>query len=47
MDKATFTARLEQLTDTLFRVAWTILHNEEDCRDAMQEAALKAWQHRA
>ena len=47
MDKATFTARLEQLTDTLFRVAWAILYNEEDCRDAMQEAALKAWQHQA
>ena len=47
MDKATFTVRLEQLTDTLFRVAWAILYNEEDCRDAMQEAALKAWQHRA
>ena len=47
MDKGAFTARLDQASGMLFRVAWSILYNEEDCRDAMQEAALKAWQHRA
>lgn len=47
MDKATFTSELDRMSETLFRVAWAILYHEEDCRDAMQEAALKAWQHRA
>ena len=46
MDRATFTLELERVSETLFRVAWAMLYNEEDCRDAMQEAALKAWQHR-
>ena len=30
----------------LFRVVWAMLHREEDFRDALQEAAFKAWQHR-
>lgn len=46
MEKATFTLELQRVSETLFRVAWAMLYNEEDCRDAMQEAALKAWQHR-
>ena len=47
MDQTAFMTALDQASQTLFRVAWAILYNEEDCRDAMQEAALKAWQHRA
>ncbi len=30
----------------LYRVSYTILQNQDDCRDAMQEAALKAWEKR-
>lgn len=29
--------------DMLFRVAYTILHHKEDCKDALQDALLKAW----
>lgn len=46
MDKATFILKLEHASETLFRIAWAMLYSEEDCRDAMQETALKAWQHR-
>ena len=38
MDKGAFTARLDHASGMLFRVAWSILYNEEDCRDAMQES---------
>ena len=45
MDQTAFMTALNQAGETLFRVAWAILYNEEDCRDALQETALKAWQH--
>ena len=47
MDKTAFITALDRADNMLFRVAWAMLYNEEDCRDAMQETALKAWQHRA
>jgi len=46
MDKATFVVLIDQKSAMLYRVARTILQNDEDCRDAMQETALKAWENR-
>lgn len=31
---------------TLYRISRTLLHSQADCCDAVQEALLKAWQHR-
>jgi RNA polymerase sigma-70 factor, ECF subfamily len=46
MDKATFILLVDQKSETLYRVARTILRNDEDCKDALQETALKAWENR-
>ncbi len=46
MDKNEFARQVVEQTDRMYRIAWTILRNDEDCRDAMQEAALKAWEKR-
>ena len=43
MNRDDFTALVVEYTDRMYRIARTILKNDEDCRDAMQEAALKAW----
>ena len=44
MDERGFTSAVNQHRDMLYRVAYTILHNNEDCADALQESLLKAWQ---
>lgn len=46
MTKEAFIAGIEAHTDTMYRVAISILRNEEDCRDALQDAVLKAWEKR-
>ena len=46
MDRNEFAALVVQHTDRMYRIAWTILRHDEDCRDAMQEAAMKAWAKR-
>ncbi len=46
MDKEAFAQQVIAQTDRMYRVAWAILRHEEDCRDAMQEAALRAWEKR-
>ncbi len=43
MDKQGFTEQVLEAEDTLYRVAWSILRNEADCQDAVQEAVLRAW----
>ena len=43
MDEQTFSQLVLENQETLFRVAYTILHHQEDCRDALQDALLKAW----
>lgn len=47
MNRTDFAARVVEQTDRMYRIAWTLLHNDEDCRDAMQEAALRAWEKRS
>lgn len=46
MNRTDFAARVVEQTDRMYRIAWTLLRNDEDCRDAMQEAALRAWEKR-
>ncbi|MBP3372620.1 MAG: sigma-70 family RNA polymerase sigma factor [Clostridia bacterium] len=46
MDRHEFAARVVERTDRMYRIAWTVLRNSEDCRDAMQGAAMKAWEKR-
>lgn len=46
MDKEAFVRLLEGRADSLYRVAWAILGNDADVADALQETALRAWQHR-
>lgn len=46
MDKDFFVREIESRGDMMYRVAFTLLRNENDCKDALQEAALKAWEKR-
>lgn len=44
MDQATFTAAVLDAEPTLYRIAKTMLHHEQDCADAAQQAILRAWE---
>ena len=44
MDKDEFTAAVLAAEPTLYRVAKTMLRNEQDCADAAQQAILHAWE---
>ncbi|MBE5779736.1 MAG: RNA polymerase sigma factor [Clostridiales bacterium] len=46
MDKDFFVREIEAHSGLLYRVAYTILRNDDACRDAMQDTALKAWEKR-
>ncbi|MBR1586349.1 MAG: sigma-70 family RNA polymerase sigma factor [Clostridia bacterium] len=46
MDKDLYLREIERCGGMMYRVAFTILRSPDDCRDAMQEAALKAWEKR-
>lgn len=46
MDKDFFVQELEAHSGMLYRVAYTLLHDDDACRDALQDAALKAWEKR-
>ena len=46
MDRAFFIAEIETCSDMMYRVAWSILRNEADVQDALQDAVLKAWEKR-
>ena len=47
MDKDFFVRQIDTHGGMLYRVAYSILRNDEDCKDALQETALKAWQRRS
>ena len=47
MDKDSFVREIEAHSGMLYRVAYTLLHDDDACRDALQDAALKAWEKRA
>lgn len=46
MDKDEFLRLTLDSEPTLFHVSFSILHNEQDCADAVQEAILKAYDNR-
>ena len=46
MDKDEFLRLALDSEPTLFHISFTILHNEQDCADAVQEAILKAYENR-
>ena len=46
MTKEIFVEGIAAQADMMYRVAISILRNEEDCRDALQDAVLKAWEKR-
>lgn len=41
------TRAIEASYDALLHRAWTLLHNGEDARDAVQQAVMEAWERRA
>lgn len=43
MDKEQFTARILALEKRMYHTAFSILRDNEDCADAMQNAVLAAW----
>lgn len=46
MDKDSYIQQIEAHSQMMYRIALTILKNDEDCKDALQETALKAWEKR-
>lgn len=46
MDKEEFLRLTLEAEPTLFHISFSILHNEQDCADAVQEAILKAYDRR-
>lgn len=44
MNKEQFTAEVLSAEKSLYHIAGSILKNDEDCADAMQNAVLMAWQ---
>jgi RNA polymerase sigma-70 factor (ECF subfamily) len=46
VNKEFFIAEIEACSDMMYRVAWSILRNDADVQDALQDAALKAWEKR-
>lgn len=43
MDEEQFTNAVRQYQKLLFHIAYSMLHNEQDCADAVQQALLNAW----
>lgn len=46
MEKDEFTRLVLETEETLFHVSFTLLHNEQDCADVVQEAVVKAFVNR-
>ena len=46
MDKDFFVKEIEAHSGMLYRVAYTILRNDDACKDALQDTGLKAWEKR-
>lgn len=46
MNKDTFSRMVTAHSGMLYRVARTLLASEDDCRDALGEAVLRAWERR-
>lgn len=46
MNAITFQEEASKLERGLYRISWSMLSNNEDCADAVQETLYKAWQNR-
>lgn len=46
MDKEFFVREIEAHSGMMYRVAYAILHHDDACQDALQTAALRAWEKR-
>ena len=46
MERKFFIAEIETCSNMMYRVAWSILRNDADVQDSLQDAALKAWEKR-
>ena len=46
MDEQFFTSEVKEMERTLYRVAYSYLHSNEDAADAVQDALLKGWEKR-
>ncbi len=46
LDRDTFANQVDLHSRTLYRTARSLLSNEDDCKDALQEAMTKAWANR-
>lgn len=46
MEKEQFTEYMMEAEETMFHLAFSILHKEQDCSDVVQEAVLKAYAKR-
>lgn len=44
MDVSTFSDKVLAMESKAYRIAHTILHVDQDCQDAWQQALMKAWQ---
>lgn len=47
MNKDFFVREVDAATGMLYRVAYTILRNDDACKDAVQDTVLKAWEKRS
>lgn len=47
MTKKEFTDKVLELEQTLYHISKSLLHNETDCEDVVQEAILKAYKNRS
>lgn len=47
MTKDFFVQEIEAYSGLLYRIAFTILRNDDACKDALQDTALKAWEKRS
>lgn len=47
MDKEFFIQEIQAHSGMLYRVAYSILRNDDACKDALQDTALKAWEKRS
>ena len=46
VDSKVFIEQVQKMERLLYRVGWTMLSNNEDCADAVQETLMKAWKNR-
>jgi RNA polymerase sigma factor, sigma-70 family len=47
LDRHTFEEEIRKITKLLYHISWSMLSDNEDCADAVQEALMKAWQTRS